>query len=174
MRCHAKRLGLLWALALAPAAGALATEPEAPSPVPLDRLLTIPSEVPVEGRIERRGGSTRPQWQGRFERAHAELEAAEKAVLKSREEIGEIAADGSWKMSAPGLGAAAAANPDTPMDYRLTQELRRNREELARAERQLQELEVEANLAGVPDAWRRPDDAGAGGRAAAGAESAPE
>ena len=34
------------------------------------------------------------------------------------------------------------------------QELRRNRDELAHSERRIQDLEVEANLAGVPQDWR--------------------
>jgi hypothetical protein len=55
-------------------------------------------------------------------------------------------------MSAPGLGAATAN--ENPTDYRLSQELKRGREEVDRAERALHELEVEANLAGVPEAWR--------------------
>ena len=59
-------------------------------------------------------------------------------------------------MGAPGLGAIEEGHDprDSPLDYQLTQTLRRNREELARAERQLQDLEVEANLASVPADWR--------------------
>jgi len=33
--------------------------------------------------------------------------------------------------------------------------MRRNREEVRRTERRLSELEVEANLAGVPESWRQ-------------------
>ena len=46
---------------------------------------------------------------------------------------------------------------ETPLDYKLSQDLRRSREEVERAERQLQDLGVEANLAGVPEDWRQPE-----------------
>ena len=65
---------------------------------------------------------------------------------------------GAWTMTAPGLGGgAAAASPETPLDFKLSQDLKRSREELARTERQLQDLEVEANLAGVPEHWCQPE-----------------
>ncbi len=67
-------------------------------------------------------------------------------------------------MTAPGLGATAVA-PETPLDFKLSQDLKRRREELARTERQLEDLMVEANLAGVPEYWRQPDaPEGAGGQ----------
>lgn len=62
----------------------------------------------------------------------------------------------AWQMSAPG---APAGSETSPMSFRLRQELRRQRDELASAERRLTELEVEANLAGVPEEWTRPPDA---------------
>ena len=60
----------------------------------------------------------------------------------------------NWQMAAPG---AKAGTETSPMSYRLRQELRRQREELASAERRLTDLEVEANLAGVPEEWTRPE-----------------
>jgi hypothetical protein len=48
-------------------------------------------------------------------------------------------------------GAAAEA----PLDYRIRQTIKRHREEIKRLERQLRELEVEANLAAVPEDWRK-------------------
>ena len=62
---------------------------------------------------------------------------------------------GQWKMAAPGLGDVANSSPtDAPTDYALSQQMRRNKEEVERAERRLQDLKVEANLAGVPPDWR--------------------
>ena len=47
--------------------------------------------------------------------------------------------------------------PDQPLDYTLSNEKRRNREEVERAERRLTDLEIEANLAGVPPEWLEPE-----------------
>ena len=83
--------------------------------------------------------------------------ALRQGLARTREAIGDKAAKegGQWRMGAPGLGAIETADGgQSPLDYRLTQELRRNREELALAERRLQDLRVEANLASVPAEWR--------------------
>jgi hypothetical protein len=144
-------LGALVAAGL-PAAGA--DEPD-PTSVPLDRLLQLPSSAPVQAQVEKRGGSTRGQWQARFEKAREEREAARLGLEEVRAELEKAAGGEAWTMSAPGLGAAAA--PETPRDFKLSQDLRRCREELERTERQLQDLAVEANLAGVPEHWREPE-----------------
>ena len=145
-------LGALVAAGL-PAAGA--DEPDPPS-VPLDRLLKLPSSAPVQARVEKRGGNTRSQWQARFEKARDERETARLALKEVRAELEEASDGGSWKMTAPGLGGVASPS-ETPLDFKLSQDLRRSREELERTERQIQDLEVEANLAGVPEHWCQPD-----------------
>lgn len=156
-------LGALVAAGL-PAAGADEADP--PS-VPLDRLLKLPSSVPVQAQVEKRGGSTRGQWQARFEKAREELEAARVALEDVRGKLEEAAEGEAWKMTAPGLGTTAGS--ETPLDFKLSQELKRCREEVERTERQLQDLEVEANLAGVPEHWRQPDaPEGAGDEGVAG------
>jgi len=43
---------------------------------------------------------------------------------------------------------------EAPLDFKLRQEMRRQREDVEHAERHLEELTVEANLAGVPEDWR--------------------
>jgi hypothetical protein len=156
-------LGALVAAGL-PAAGA--DEPDPPS-VPLDRLLKLPSSAPVQAQVEKRGGSTRGQWQARFEKAREELETARLALEEIRGELEEAAGGEAWTMTAPGLGATAAS--ETPRDFKLSQDVKRCREEVERTERQLQDLEVEANLAGVPEHWRQPDaPEGAGDEGVAG------
>ena len=77
---------LLGALVVAglPAAGA--DEPDPPS-VPLDRLLKLPSSAPVQARVEKRGGSTRSQWQTRFAKAREERESARLALEEVRAEL---------------------------------------------------------------------------------------
>lgn len=142
---------------VASGAGAQTADGEAaPLVVPLDQLLRLPTSVPVKASIEKRGGSTRVQWQSRFESVRTDLEDAEHALSETREALQVKAGEESqWKMSAPGLGQGASNPSNAPLDYRLSQDLRRQREELERARTALRNLETEANLAGVPDAWRQ-------------------
>jgi hypothetical protein len=51
-------------------------------------------------------------------------------------------------------GADTSNSPDSPIDFQLRSELRRHREEVERLERKLRQLDIEANLAGVPEDWR--------------------
>jgi hypothetical protein len=129
-------------------------EPDAATrSVDLDSLLRLP---PSSGPAPeaRAGGATRQEWEQRFATARGDVEAAQKAIDKAQQEL-EQKARGSdnWQMSAPG---APAGSETSPMSYRLRQELRRQRDELASAERRLSDLEVEAKLAGVPDEWTQP------------------
>jgi hypothetical protein len=135
--------------------GPASTSAPAQAPtVGLDSLLRLPTSTPaVEPRS---GGASRQEWQGRFATARADVETAQQAIEKAQQELGQLAGgSAAWQMSAPG----ASANTETaPVSFRLRQELRRQRDELAAAERRLTELEVEANLAGVPEEWmQRPE-----------------
>lgn len=166
VRCLQRGLGVFLTLVVAAAAAAAdparetpqvstpQTSPAQAPPVDLDSLLRLPSSTtPVEPRT---GGASRQEWQERFAAAHADVETARQAIEKAQQELGQLAGGGaSWQMSAPG----AAANTETaPVSFRLRQELRRQRDELAAAERRLTELEVEANLAGVPAEWMQPPE----------------
>jgi hypothetical protein len=59
----------------------------------------------------------------------------------------------------PGLGNvtnnSTSGEDAAPSNYQLSMEIKRQRGEVRRAEQALSDLEVEANLAGVPDDWRR-------------------
>jgi hypothetical protein len=156
-------LGVTGALGLLAAPGAAAQEQEEETPpvVPLDQLLRLPTSAPVSASIEKRGGSTKAEWEARFRKARKELESAEAALAETRKELEELAGEsgGQWKMSAPGLGGGGATDPtDTPLDYRLSQDLRRQREEVERTRQQLHELTTEADLAGVPEDWRHAEE----------------
>ena len=155
---NALLLGTLLALQVLSAAGASAQAGE--EPVALDKLLKIPSGAAV-GRVEaeKRGGRTRRQWQERYRIAHQEIEEAEESLSDTREALEERRSEesGQWKMAAPGIGDATSTS-DAPTDYRISQQLRRDREEVARSDRALQDLDVEANLAGVPEDWRKEDE----------------
>ena len=48
-------------------------------------------------------------------------------------------------------------DPNAPADYKLSLAVRRGREEVDRTQRRLQDLQIEANLAGVPESWRHPE-----------------
>jgi hypothetical protein len=123
--------------------------------VGLDSLLKLP---PSGGSASdaRAGGATRQEWEQRFAVARGDVAAAQGAIDKAQQELGTLAkGTENWQMSAPGAQANAE---NSPMSYRLRQELRKQREELGAAERRLTDLEVEANLAGVPEEWTRPPD----------------
>jgi hypothetical protein len=155
-----ERLGAV-VVASALALGAQSAWAQGDEPVSLDRLLKIPSSAPM-GRVEmeKKGGRRRSQWQERYRTVRLDLVKAEENLAESRELLAERMSTetSQWKMAAPGIGDASSTS-DAPTDYKLTQQLRRDREELARAERAIQDLDVEANLAGVPEDWRRDNDA---------------
>jgi len=138
---------------IVPAAGALAAGGDAEAPpksVTLDQLLTLPSALPVEPTEY--GGLSRGEWSSRFAKAQADVAAAKADLQKSLDKLSDLAGKTSnWKVAAPGVQAKADDN--SPVNYGLKQEIRRKREEVERTERKLIDLQVEANLAGVPEDW---------------------
>jgi hypothetical protein len=149
VRAAALALPLLQALSLGGAAAPARAEDAPPPPVRLDRLLKLPEAVDYD--MERRGGASKTEWRGRFKTAHADTVKAKKALDASMAKL-EKAAVGSdqWRFVPPG-GDVAAENQD---NVRVRMEVERNRTDLARADKRLRDLEVEANLASVPDDWR--------------------
>jgi len=142
----------LCACLVAPAGGEEpSAKPAAPPPVELDRLLKLPA--PVEAPRERVGSATKGEWRSRFISARLERDAAQTALEAAQKQLGEAAGDtDSWQIAPPGAPTAGAS--DAPVSFQLRQEVRRQREELARCERHLQDLTIEADLAGVPASWR--------------------
>jgi len=130
-----------------------ADDETSPPVVELDQLLKLPSSLELEPEV--RGGATRAEWRSRFQTAREELAAARAALARTQAKLEDVAGESSaWKMGAPGLGTPQGGSQG-PLDYAISTEMKRNREELQRSERRLSELEVEANLAGVPDSWRQ-------------------
>ncbi len=136
------------------AAGLHAEEPgtalPAPQPAGLDRLLKLP-----EGQrygVERRGGLSRGEWRNRFSEVVGALETERRSLAHAQEQLDEVATSSSnWQMNPiPG----AEVSPDAPLDYQLRMKIRRHKSEIERLEKRLGELEIEANLAGVPEDWR--------------------
>lgn len=157
-RAFPARAGLLAVLCLAPAAvaGEEPDEPDDPAAatrsVELDKLLELPDSL--DYGVERRGGLTRSEWQARFQGARSAIEEAETKLARAQEELEGLASETSqWQLAPPGAGAA---NPEAPLSYRLRQDIRRYKARRERATRHLRDLQIEANLAGVPDSWREP------------------
>jgi hypothetical protein len=145
--------GLGAALALL-AAAAWGEEPiaERPGgePAGLERLLKLPESRSYE--VDRRGGLSRGEWRTRFLELRTSLDGERKALAAAQARLDEAAVSASnWQMAPiPGM----EASPDAPLDYQLRLEIRRRKSEIERLEKKLRELEIEANLAGVPEEWR--------------------
>ena len=139
------------------APGDLPAPPDAPTQgrqpvevIPIDRLLKLPASYRVDD--VRKGGATRVQWRARFDEAQTNLAEQEDHLAEVRAELSETAGNATkWQMAPPGVDLS---NTENPVSFRLTQELRRSREAVTRAQKRLTELDIEANLASVPEDWR--------------------
>lgn len=119
----------------------------------LDQLLKLPSST--EFSTEKKGGATRNEWRQRFSEARNSVKDAEVAVKKAQDQLAEVVGSkGDWQFTPPGL--PAESNADSTSSLQLRQELKRQRGELERSKARLRELDVAANLAGVPEDWRGP------------------
>jgi hypothetical protein len=131
-----------------PGAEGDAPAPEATQPIALDRLLKLPTGS--DYGVERRGGLTRGEWRQRFAQVDGALEVERRGLAAAQGELDQIAGSADqWLVGPPGT-----TNTDAPLDYRLRMEIGRRKEEIERLEKNRKALEVEANLAGVPDEWR--------------------
>jgi hypothetical protein len=137
-------------LALAMGLAAPGSTEEPVQGVGLDRLLKLPPSVSTG--VERKGGMTRGEWRARFERIEVQLASEQQSLAAAQKERDRVAhSSDQWLMGAPGM-----TNTEAPLDYRLRQEITRHKEEIDRLKSARDSLEVEANLAGVPEDWRRP------------------
>ena len=134
----------------APAEKPSAPAPTAEQPAELDRLLTLPGGQSYG--VDRKGGLSRGEWRTRFVEIQDALGKEQKALKDAEGRMDEIAGSSSnWQMApVPGM----QPSPDAPLDYQLRVEIRRHKSEIDRLERKLKQLEIEANLAGVPADWR--------------------
>ena len=154
--CWAAGLAALW-IALAGAgsarsedAAAAEAPPGAEKPAELDRLLTLPGGQSYS--VDRKGGLSRGEWRNRFVEVEDALVKEQQALKEAEGRMDEVAGSSSnWQMApVPGM----QPSPDAPLDYQLRVEIRRHKSEIERLERKLKQLEIEANLAGVPAEWR--------------------
>jgi len=119
--------------------------------VGLDQLLKLPSSMSFNA--ERRQGATADEWRSRFRASREAIQEAKDTLEKTRAELDDLASGGgggNWQVAPPGSNQTE----NTPMSFKLREELRRGRESLDQAERGQRALIVEADLAGVPEDWR--------------------
>jgi hypothetical protein len=122
-------------------------------PVAYDALFRLPSDTSAPAPSET-GALDRKRWEERFAAVRGDLDGARAELAKSQSQLEAMASKTeNWQMAAPGAQPTAE---NSPVSYKLRQDIRRQREEVGRAERRLRELEVEASLAGVPAEWRGP------------------
>jgi hypothetical protein len=145
-----RRLAPVWIGAALAAAGAGHAQEPAPEPTELDRLLKLPESQSYG--VDRRGGLSRGEWRTRFLEARTSLDNERKSLAAAQGKLDEVAGNASnWQMAPiPGM----EPSPDAPLDYQLRLQIRRHKSEIDRLEKKLRELEIEANLAGVPEEWR--------------------
>jgi hypothetical protein len=166
IRSSSRRRPAAWvgtAILVTFAGSAAADDPEktAPAPAPAnepappvayDALFRLPSDSharPSEG-----AALDRKRWEERFAEVRGDLDGARAQLAKAQSDLESIAhKTDSWQMAAPGAQPTAE---NSPVSYKLRQDIRRYREEVDHAERRLRDLEVEASLAGVPADWRQP------------------
>ena len=115
----------------------------------LERLLRIPPTVDLAP--PRRGLRDEEAWREAFRDARAEVFELEQRIGETQTKLRE-AAPANWGFTAPGAGQQS-----DPEVLRLRAMLRRDRQSLESSRERLRDLDVEASLAGVPDAWRDPD-----------------
>jgi hypothetical protein len=135
-------------------APAIAADPSSADPggPNLDQLLKLPSSV--EYSTDKKGGATRSEWRQRFHDARAAVKTADTALKKAQDELAEVAGSkDDWQFTPPGL-PAGANDENSTTSFALRQEMKRQKSEVERSKARLRELDVEANLAGVPEDWR--------------------
>lgn len=123
----------------------------------LDALLQLPDRYRDLGTGARSvAGASEDEWRRRFGRAKTELLESRAGLEQTKRELDSMAEGGGasqWSVAPPG-GSGSGGPSTSPLSFKLRQELKRNRERLEEADRRLRELEIQADLAGVPPDWR--------------------
>lgn len=118
--------------------------------VDLERLLKLPSSVEYD--VDKKGGATKTEWRARFQQARNELQTARAGLEKAEKALETGAEKSPWSVAPPGV--QASTQTESTANFSLSQDVKHQREEVKRTEKHLRDLEVEANLAGVPADWR--------------------
>ena len=99
---------------------------------------------------ELKGGKDEAAWRDFFSQARGEVAALEGRVAGRQDELRRLSGDAAEYSFSPIQGGEHT----DPEVQQLRTELKRDRQSLETARARLRDLEVEASLAGVPDAWR--------------------
>jgi hypothetical protein len=153
-------LSLLLLSATPPGAGQAAAQERAEEPAEEPGAgLDLGDLLRPRGRFEstptppadERGRRDEEEWRRLFAEARAEVAGLEEKVALRQEKIRQVTGDAGYNFSP--IGAGESTDPEV---QRLRSELKRDRRSLDTARARLRDLDVEASLAGVPDAWREP------------------
>lgn len=131
--------------------------PAANGETELDSLLQLPRGYQGRSHAESVAGASEKEWRRRFVAERAALSDARERLDATKRELDATALSGGgaqWNIAPPGGGGGGAGQSTSPLSFKLRQALKANRLELDAAERSMRELEIEANLAGVPKTWR--------------------
>jgi hypothetical protein len=123
----------------------------------LDDLLKLPTGFMTKEDPRPVAGASEDEWRRRFTRAEKAIGEARESLAETRRELDGLAETGGasqWSVAPPGAAGQTAGDGNSPLSFKLRQELVRNREALDEAEKALRELRIEADLAGVPAEWR--------------------
>ena len=127
----------------------------------IESLLQLPTGFVPSSERPAVAGASEAEWRRRFRKTRGELEEARNTLEATKRELDSVADEGGgsqWNV-APAVGGASPQG-NSPMSFKLRQELKRNRDSLEAAEKALRQLRIEADLAGVPVAWREEPSAG--------------
>jgi len=148
------RRAVILAAALPVLMAAAAAAEDAPPAVGLDKLLRIPPTAKFEP--SKRGHSTKTEWRERYDESDAALAKARAGLAETQAKLAEIGSTSSaWTMGAPGMSSVNREKAvQTPLDQTLSMEMKTRRAAVETAESHRADLEVEANLANLPEDWR--------------------
>jgi hypothetical protein len=122
----------------------------------IDALLKLPSGYGSSSTAQSVAGADESEWRRRFRESLSAIEKARGGLAKAKAELDGAAENSGgtqWNVAPPG-GGGSPTQGTSPLSFKLRQELKTQRRDLDEAERRFRELEIEANLAGVPKAWR--------------------
>lgn len=114
------------------------------------RSVTPRTAVPATPTEESYGGRNRQAWANAFTDARAEVRFAAEAVEKSKKKLSEVSQGGGYTYNPLG---GTEASPTDPEVQKAKAQRDRDKKALEAAQKRLRDLDVEASLAGVPDAW---------------------
>jgi hypothetical protein len=122
----------------------------------LESLLQLPSGFQSSADAPAVAGASETEWRRRFRKSQQELADAQASLAKTKVELDKVAGEGggsSWNV-APNVGGGGVPQGEAPLSFKLRQQLKSDRELVEAAERAMRQLRIEADLAGVPTAWR--------------------